>query len=111
MCSVTDRDLRNPKVVLLQLEVLYEAIELTQRGLPASASALVDLLEPHRKILPQALHRLFFHALLAARHYDKFFIFASQLTHMLEGYRFAEQVATMMDHTGLPRLKRCVALR
>jgi hypothetical protein len=101
-----DRDMRNPKVVLAQLEVLYEAMELAQRGLPMAATALVEFLEPHRKILPQVLHRLFFHALLAARHYDKFFIFASQLTHLLEGYRFAEQINAMMENIGLPRLRR-----
>lgn len=63
----------------------YDAFEIAHRGMPASATDLVDLLEPHRKLLPQSLHRLFLHSLLAARHYDKFFIFASQLAQQLDG--------------------------
>lgn len=103
---ILDRDLRNPKVVLAELELLYEVIDKSQQGLPSSAAPLISLLEPHRKVLPQVLHRLFFHSLLAAKHYDKFFIFASQLAYSLNGYHFSYVLNQMMDDVGYPKLKR-----
>ena len=103
---VLERDLRNPKVVLAELELLYECLDKSQQGYPSSLTALIVLLEPNRKILPQVLHRLFFHSLLAAKNYDKFFIFASQLAHLLNGYHFSYVLNQMMDEVGFPKFKR-----
>jgi hypothetical protein len=101
-----ERDLRNPKLILPQLNLVFEAFDCAHQQMPAAATELVELLESNRKLLPQSLHRLFLNALLSARLYDKFFIYACQLAAQLEGYRFGAQVKALMDGVGMTRLRK-----
>lgn len=50
------------------------------------------------------LHRFYFNALLQLKHYDKFFILATQLAQQLEGYPFSNVLLKLMEDVALPKI-------
>jgi hypothetical protein len=114
-----ERDLRNPKIVIPQLQLLYDVLFntilrllLTCRQIhtallqPESAERIIDMMEEVHRVLPASVHRIYFNALIYEKNYDKFFILATQLVQLVDGYAFAAVIRRMMSDVGFPRLKR-----
>jgi hypothetical protein len=101
-----DRDLRNPKIVLYQMEILYKCINALIGMDPASD--IIELMEGEQpgRILTSSIHRLYFNSLLQNRNYDKLFIIGTQMVTLVEGYPFALTVNSQMEQIAFPRLNR-----
>jgi len=102
--AILDRDLRNPKVVIPQLELLYNVHLALSRS--DASSAILDLMEGQTKVLPAFLHRVYLNVLIDSQQYDKFFIMATCIAAPIEGYEFFQVLMETMDHVGFPRFKR-----
>ena len=76
--------------------------------LPDAGERIIDMMEEVHRVLPASVHRIYFNALIYEKHYDKFFILATQLVQLVDGYAFASIIRRMIDEVGFPRLKRYV---
>lgn len=73
---------------------------------PDAAERIIDMMEEVHRVLPASVHRIYFNALIYEKNYDKFFILATQLVQLVDGYAFADVIRRMMAEVGFPRLKR-----
>eukprot|EP00474_Spongospora_subterranea_P004695 CRZ05153.1 hypothetical protein [Spongospora subterranea] len=101
-----DRDLRNPKIVIPQLELMFKVH--TALAKPYAAATIIEVMEDQQasKIIPSSIHRLYFNALLQQEHYDKLYILGAQLCQQLEGYCFAQVILEFLEDAAFPKLSQ-----
>lgn len=108
-----ERDLRNPKIMIPELELLYNVtLALTQAD---SCGTIVALMDGQYKVLSQFLHKTHLNCLLELGHLDKFFVIASNIAQPLQGYEFYEYISDLMENVGYPKLhahlEKCLVRR
>ena len=104
--AILEKDLRNPKIVIPQLEMLYEVHAAAMQ--PETSENIIDMMEDAKRVLPAQVVLLYYNSLLQQKHYDKFFILATEMASFIAGYHFETVLNDMMQEDGFPRLKKYV---